>query len=170
MPMRRTTTRRKSLRSSNDNTAGCLFIVIVILLIYSFGPCERNRNQTVKDLEALTEAQQKQIKVLQQSELELQKLIDLIEKETAGAQEVADELKADIERLRLVEQTEKDKVDAIFKEQEKRRQKSIWFEWAIAIIVGILSSIVAQFLWHRLWRRRTVLEDDATPADESSRS
>ena len=64
------------------------------------------------------------------------------------AEEIAvNNLKEEKENLGLLVETDREVVEAIFKQQEKRQVGTLWFERILGWFTGIITSLIVSMIW-----------------------
>ena len=77
------------------------------------------------------------------------------QKQNLLAEQVAlENLKKERETLEPLIESDKKAVEALFIEQEKRQRKNIWNERAFGFFTGILSSLIASFIYIKITKRK----------------
>ena len=124
-------------------------ISIIGLGISSFGVFQKPKIEKqdifVKHIENLDEMS-RNIKTFENFILE--------QKQNLLAEQIAIEnLKKEKEILTPLLESDRKAVEALFIEQEKRQQKSIWYERAFGFFAGVLSSLLASFILMKVFKK-----------------
>lgn len=62
-------------------------------------------------------------------------------------QTVLTQLKEEKKNLEPLVQADREIVEAVFKQQEKRQREKVWYERAFGFFIGVLSSLLATFIY-----------------------
>ena len=92
----------------------------------------------------------KQAEALDETRRNLQALVEFVDEERKRlqvSQQSLDSLKAEHDRLRPLVETDRKAIDAVFAAQEARNQAALGTERWIGFGFGVVSSLVASFLW-----------------------
>ena len=76
--------------------------------------------------------------------------INLQKQKLIEEQEILQNLKEEKEILELLAESDRKVVEAFFIEQEKRQIKNIWKERSIGCIIGVISSLIASYIYKKI--------------------
>lgn len=139
---------------------GVLTAVLVSLVaggITYFEKTDREKREA-KRLESLN--YQEQIQQLNQTEKNINQLLEFINSQKKTLRETEDTisaLKTEKAKLQPLVESNKAVVEALFKMQEERASASVWRERWIGFGFGVLASLLTSFLWFAislLWKAR----------------
>lgn len=144
-------------RVPTQTTIFSLFGLIVGLasLVISINVLESKRFEIPKHSQNYEQQQD----ILRQTEINLNNLSAFIiskKAEIDATQTLIKDLEQEKSQLEPIVNANKEVIDAIFTQQRKDFEKSIWIERGISFGLGILASLLASIIWHFVTRLKTL--------------
>lgn len=132
--------------------------VVISVIAASVTYLERTDREKREALRLESLSYQEQIQQLNQTEKNINQLLEFIDSQKKTLRETEDaisSLKTERAKLQPLIESDKAVVDALFKAQEERASASVWRERLIGFGFGVLASLLASFLWFAislLWK------------------
>jgi len=123
-------------------------VATIALSIYA---SEKARSQKLERAQSYTD----QFELLKSTEKNLNDLADFISAkkvEIEAARSLIQNLEIKKSELEPIVNANQEIVDAIFLQQKRDIEKTIWFERGISFFLGILASLIASVIWHFIGR------------------
>lgn len=96
----------------------------------------------------------------------LQSFIEDQKKSLVAENKAIEALKSEKESLEPLVQADRDAIEAIFKQQEKRQNSQVWTERLFGFFAGVISSILASYIFEFLYRKKRKKKQSAVSWDE----
>ncbi len=150
-PVKQEPKRSKTLNEAIKRSA-MIFPAIIGILVSTLGIFTTYQKIGLKPESKNVTAQVENLNKMSEGLRELQTFIEEQKKNLVSEEKALESLKAEKENLEPLVEADKKILEAVFIEQEKRQQKSIWYERAFGFFIGIFSSLVASLIF--LWLQR----------------
>lgn len=132
-------------------------LISIIIAFTSIGlsiyKAESNRIQKINITQNYTD----QYSILKDTERNLNNLADFISTkkgEIETTQKLIESLEQKKSELEPIVNAHQEVIDAIFLQQKRELEKSIWFERGVSFSLGVLASLIASLIWHFIIRIR----------------
>ncbi len=121
--------------------------VLIAVGIYFVDKADKESRETQR-LQSLN--YQTQIQQLNQTEINIRQLLQFVESQKStlrSTEDTINSLREEQEKLKPLVESDRTVVDAIFRAQEERSNGNVWRERWIGFAFGVVSSLLASFLW-----------------------
>jgi hypothetical protein len=148
-----------------------LIVAALILLLASIAMLALNLREGRLVGDADLQGQiDKHLSGLEETRKNLQQLMAYVDGQAKAVRATNETLLAmqhERDKLKPLLETDINAVNALFEAQEIRRNRNWWWEQGITFAFGIISSVVATFLWERFrrWRRAHQIPTPTSPVE-----
>lgn len=133
-------------RDAGAAGGGCVLVIIIGLAIYYYSRTDGT---------AKPQSFQDQMRVLEDTQADLDHLLEFVEQQKAKLREqeaIVARLQEEENQLRPVVDADRKTVEAVLAAEAGRRRERVWLERLITLLLGVAGSLFAQSLYRR-WRR-----------------